>query len=135
MAMKSQQSDILVGDALLVPTAHAVIAGGIVTSYVVDTNGDGYSVAPTVIVTPYQGGAGSGATGTAVLTGKKVTSITLGSGGTLYAAPPVISFGPESDATTLENALKPVDGYVDPITTADQVRAVFIHVAAGGVHH
>lgn len=47
----------------------------------------------------------------------------------------VISFGPESDATTLENALKPVDGYVDPITTADQVRAVFIHVAAGGVHH
>jgi hypothetical protein len=47
----------------------------------------------------------------------------------------VISFGPESNATTLENALKPVDGYVDPITTADQVRAVFIHVAAGGVHH
>jgi hypothetical protein len=47
----------------------------------------------------------------------------------------VISFGPESDATSLQNALKPVDGYVDPITTADQVGAVFIHVAAGGVHH
>jgi hypothetical protein len=47
----------------------------------------------------------------------------------------VISFGPESNAATLENALKPVDGYVDPITTADQVGAVFIHSAAGGVHH
>jgi len=47
----------------------------------------------------------------------------------------VISFGLEADAATLENALKPVEGYVDPITTADRVRAVFIHVAAGGVHH
>jgi Bacterial extracellular solute-binding protein/von Willebrand factor type A domain len=47
----------------------------------------------------------------------------------------VIKFGPESDAKALEKALEPVDGYLDPLTTADEVRAVFIHVAAGGLHH
>ena len=47
----------------------------------------------------------------------------------------VISFGPESDAATLEKALKPVDGYIESLTSADEVRAVFIHIAAGGVHH
>ncbi len=47
----------------------------------------------------------------------------------------VISFGPESNAATLKKALESVGGYVDPISTADQVQAVFIHSAAGGVHH
>jgi hypothetical protein len=47
----------------------------------------------------------------------------------------VITFGPESAAKVVEKALEPVDGYVDPLTTAEQVGAVFIHVAAGGVHH
>ena len=47
----------------------------------------------------------------------------------------IVSFGPHSNAEALEELLKPVDGYVDPVSTAEQVRAVFIHMAAGGVHH
>jgi hypothetical protein len=47
----------------------------------------------------------------------------------------VITFGQASDAKVIENATKPVDGYVDNLTTADEVAAVFIHVAAGGLHH
>jgi von Willebrand factor type A domain/Bacterial extracellular solute-binding protein len=47
----------------------------------------------------------------------------------------VISFGSESDAELLAKIVEPIDGYVDPVQTAADVRAVFIHVAAGGVHH
>jgi uncharacterized membrane protein YdfJ with MMPL/SSD domain len=34
----------------------------------------------------------------------------------------------------LEKALGPVEGYVDTLSTANEVSAVFIHVAAGGLH-
>jgi Ca-activated chloride channel homolog len=47
----------------------------------------------------------------------------------------IISFGPESNAALLAKIVEPVEGYVDPVRTAADVRAVFIHVAAGGVHH
>ncbi|MGH8836895.1 MAG: VWA domain-containing protein, partial [Actinomycetes bacterium] len=47
----------------------------------------------------------------------------------------IISFGPEPDAELLEKIVEPIEGYVDPVRTAADVRAVFIHVAAGGVHH
>ena len=47
----------------------------------------------------------------------------------------VISFGPESNAQAVAKALEPVHGYVDSLTTADEVGAAFIHSAAGGVHH
>jgi len=47
----------------------------------------------------------------------------------------IISFGSESNAGLLANIVEPVEGYVDPVRTAADVRAVFIHVAAGGVHH
>lgn len=47
----------------------------------------------------------------------------------------LITFGPEPEVEVLETAVEPVDGAVDPLTTADEVRAVFIHVAAGGIHH
>jgi hypothetical protein len=47
----------------------------------------------------------------------------------------VITFGSKPEAQVLEGALEPVEGYVDPLTRADEVRSVFIHVAAGGVHH
>jgi hypothetical protein len=46
----------------------------------------------------------------------------------------VITFGDEPDAAALQKALDPVQGYVDRLTTADQVGAAFIHVAAGGLH-
>lgn len=47
----------------------------------------------------------------------------------------VVTFGEEADAKVVEGALEPVDGYVDVLRDADEVAAVFIHVAAGGLHH
>jgi hypothetical protein len=47
----------------------------------------------------------------------------------------VVTFGTAADAAAVEKALKPVGGYVDNLRTADEVAAVFIHVAAGGLHH
>jgi hypothetical protein len=47
----------------------------------------------------------------------------------------VVTFGEEKDAKVVEKALEPVDGYVDVLRDADEVAAVFIHVAAGGLHH
>ena len=47
----------------------------------------------------------------------------------------LITFGPEPEVEVLESAVEPVEGSVDPLTTADEVRSVFIHVAAGGVHN
>lgn len=46
----------------------------------------------------------------------------------------VVTFGDEPDAAALAAALEPVGGYVDRLTTADEVGAAFIHVAAGGLH-
>jgi Bacterial extracellular solute-binding protein/von Willebrand factor type A domain len=47
----------------------------------------------------------------------------------------VVTFGKAADANAVDNALKPVTGYVDRLATAQEVAAVFIHVAAGGLHH
>jgi hypothetical protein len=47
----------------------------------------------------------------------------------------VVTFGKASDAKLLEDTLKPVEGYVDNLSSANEVAAVFIHVAAGGLHH
>jgi hypothetical protein len=47
----------------------------------------------------------------------------------------VVTFGKAGDADVVNNALKPVTGYVDRLATAQEVAAVFIHVAAGGLHH
>ncbi|MGH8774724.1 MAG: substrate-binding domain-containing protein [Jiangellaceae bacterium] len=47
----------------------------------------------------------------------------------------VITFGPEPEAGVLAGALEGVGGSVSPLTTAGEVRAVFIHLAAGGIHH
>src|SRR4029453_6068060 len=47
----------------------------------------------------------------------------------------IISFGPESNAELLAKTLEPVQGFCAPVRAPADVRAVFIHVAAGGVHH
>jgi hypothetical protein len=47
----------------------------------------------------------------------------------------VVTFGTAADAKAVERAVAPARGYVDVLTTADEVAAVFIHVAAGGLHH
>jgi hypothetical protein len=46
----------------------------------------------------------------------------------------VVAFGNKEDVEALKAALKPVAGYVSVPTTADEVAATFIHVAAGGLH-
>jgi Bacterial extracellular solute-binding protein/von Willebrand factor type A domain len=47
----------------------------------------------------------------------------------------VITFGTKADAKAVNDAVTPVQGYVDNLATAKDVSAVFIHVAAGGLHH
>ena len=62
--------------------------------------GSGYSSAPAVSFTPTLGG--SGAAGTAVLTGATVTSVTITNAGCGYSAPPTVTFtggGPTTAAT------------------------------------
>lgn len=68
-------------------TAQAAISGGAVTGFTIVTGGY-YASTPTVTVT---GGGGTGATGTAVLTGTAVTSITLTNGGSGYTSAPTVS--------------------------------------------
>jgi hypothetical protein len=46
----------------------------------------------------------------------------------------VVAFGQRPEAKLLSDAVKPVNGYVDQIATAEEVSAAFIHVAAGGLH-
>ncbi|MDG4820993.1 VWA domain-containing protein [Asanoa sp. WMMD1127] len=40
----------------------------------------------------------------------------------------------KDSSAALEKALEPADGYVDTLANANEVSAVFIHVAAGGLH-
>lgn len=47
--------------------AHANVSGGAVSTITVDKAGTGYTHVPTVTIRPGSGGAGSGATATAVL--------------------------------------------------------------------
>lgn len=47
----------------------------------------------------------------------------------------VVAFGDHQAAEVVGKAIDPIGGYVDLLTTPDQVAAVFIHVAAGGLHH
>ncbi|MFL6140786.1 MAG: VWA domain-containing protein [Labedaea sp.] len=45
----------------------------------------------------------------------------------------VITFGAAPDVAALAAGLQPVRGFVDPVSTAGQVRAAFLHAAAGGL--
>jgi autotransporter-associated beta strand protein len=81
--------------------------------------GTGYTVAPIV---NFSGGGGSGAAGTAVLSGGKVVSVTLTASGQGYASAPVVSFsgGNGSGASGATAVLNPL--------------ANVISVAAGSGH-
>jgi hypothetical protein len=46
----------------------------------------------------------------------------------------VVTFGKLADGGSLGAAVRPVDGYIEPLETGDQVAATFIHLAAGGLH-
>jgi hypothetical protein len=47
----------------------------------------------------------------------------------------LVLFGPEPQKDLLEAALEPVDADVEALESPEQVRPLFIHLAAGGVHH
>ena len=69
-------------------TAHAVVAGGVVTNFVVDNPGSSAYTTPVATLTP----VGSGATaGTVVLDTNKVISIGVTTGGTGYVGSPTVS--------------------------------------------
>ena len=75
-------------------TASATISGGAVTGLSIGTQGNGYTAAPTVIIT---GGMGRGARATATVSGGKVTGLTLVAGGSHYTSAPTVSiFPPDS---------------------------------------
>jgi hypothetical protein len=68
----------------------SVLGSGVaVGSVALDAGGSGYTSAPTVTPT---GGAGSGASITAVLAARAIASLSLGSGGSLYTSAPAVSF-------------------------------------------
>jgi Bacterial extracellular solute-binding protein/von Willebrand factor type A domain len=46
----------------------------------------------------------------------------------------VVGFGAHAQLDELSKALDPVGGYVESLKTADQVQAMFIHLATGGLH-
>jgi Ca-activated chloride channel homolog len=46
----------------------------------------------------------------------------------------IVTFGDREVSTRLADALDPVGIYVDHLTRAEEVRAVFLHAAAGGLH-
>jgi hypothetical protein len=46
----------------------------------------------------------------------------------------VVGFGKPAELQALGTALAPVGGYVEPLQTARQVEAMFIHLATGGLH-
>jgi hypothetical protein len=47
----------------------------------------------------------------------------------------VVLFGPEPEVELLQGALEPVGAAVEALEHPDEVRPLFIHLAAGGVHH
>jgi hypothetical protein len=46
----------------------------------------------------------------------------------------VVGFGEQAQLGALNKALEPIGGYVESLKTADQVQAMFIHLATGGLH-
>jgi hypothetical protein len=74
---------------------YGIMNGNVVKSIVVNNQGSGYTTAPAVTIT---GGGGSGASGTAVVTGGKVVGIYLNSpgalaAGTYYSSAPIVLIG------------------------------------------
>ncbi len=46
----------------------------------------------------------------------------------------VVGFGEHAQLDDLSKALDPVGAYVESLRTADEVQAMFIHLATGGLH-
>lgn len=82
---------------------YPVVSAGVVTAIVVTYTGYGYGSAPTVTITD---ATGTGATATAVLTGDRVTSVTIGAGGTGYKTSLVRALDDQKVAVTKPILLK-----------------------------
>jgi hypothetical protein len=78
-------------------TATCVLSGtGIDATITVTAGGTGYTTAPTVL---FSGGGGSGATGTAAVSGGAVTGITRTAAGSGYTSPPIVILSTLPSAT------------------------------------
>ena len=89
------ESTVFVGITNTSSSVLQVFPGGNGTgvgSVVITASGSGYGAPPTVTFTPAPPG-GDFATGTAVLTGGKVTSVTITHAGSNYVVPPAVNFG------------------------------------------
>ncbi len=88
---------VAVGQADLITAASGA---GVILSAAVNNQGAGYFSAPTVAFT----GGGSGATGTATVSGGKVTSIAIGAGGTGYTTGTMTLSAPPASVTATATA-------------------------------
>lgn len=92
-------SNVTVTDASTVPAGDTFskthvrllddFGGEVKGTITIDVGGTGYTSAPAVV---FSGGAGTGAAGTAVISGGKVVSVTITSPGTGYTSDPAIAF-------------------------------------------
>src|SRR4029078_784002 len=78
-------------------TIGSLASTGIVASVTVSNGGSGYSSPPTVT---FSGGGGSGATGTAIISGGAVTGVSITNPGSGYTSVPSVAFSAPGIGTT-----------------------------------
>jgi uncharacterized repeat protein (TIGR01451 family) len=94
-------SSVVVTDTLpnyILPTQYTT-ATNTITTVNVTNGGSGYVTAPSVSFT---GGGGSGAAGTAIISGGAVIGVTMTNGGTGYTTAPTVVFGGGTAAATAQ---------------------------------
>jgi len=85
--------------------------GGEVISIAVNAPGQDYDTVPTVKITASQGESGSGATATAIVSGKAITGVTITNPGQGYKSAPTVEFegGSGAGASATAELSEPVD--------------------------
>ncbi|WP_256672229.1 phage tail tube protein [Pseudomonas sp. ANT_J12] len=79
----------------------------------IGAGGTGYTTAPTVAFT---GGGGTGAAGTATVSGGAVTGVTITNPGTGYTSPPTVAFTGAGTGATATTAITSADSFDLPKT-------------------